>query len=144
MVHVQRTFTVDKQAAAVVDYLADFGNAEQWDPGTQTCTRIDDGPVEVGATWRNVSKILGSTTELTYRLEEFTPSRIVFVGKNKTATSRDQIQVTPTPSGSAEVRYDADVTMHGLAKLSAPLIKIAMERLANGTQDGIKRAIDSL
>jgi hypothetical protein len=42
---VTRTFTVDKPADAVVSYLADFGNAVDWDPGTQSCVRQDTGPI---------------------------------------------------------------------------------------------------
>ena len=33
----------------VIDYLKDFGNAEEWDPGTQSCTRSDSGPIREGA-----------------------------------------------------------------------------------------------
>ena len=52
---VKRVFTVEALQSVVVDYLADFGNAEEWDPGTVSCTRLDSGPVQVGARWRNVS-----------------------------------------------------------------------------------------
>lgn len=34
----------------VVDYLKDFGNAEQWDAGTQRCTRIGRA-IDQGASW---------------------------------------------------------------------------------------------
>jgi hypothetical protein len=49
-----------------MEYLKDFTHAEEWDPGTQTCTRNDAGPIAVGTSWHNVSKIFGVTTELTY------------------------------------------------------------------------------
>ena len=45
--------------ARVVDYLKDFSNAEEWDPGTQTCSRSDSGPLTEGASWHNVSNIFG-------------------------------------------------------------------------------------
>ena len=57
MVSVSRTFTVDKPVEAVIAYLADFTNAEQWDPGTVTCVPVDDSPVQVGKLWKNTSKI---------------------------------------------------------------------------------------
>lgn len=56
---VSRTFSVSPAPAAVIDYLKDFVNAEQWDPGTQACTRKNPGPIAEGATWHNVSKISG-------------------------------------------------------------------------------------
>ncbi len=144
MVHVQRTFTVDKPAAQVVAYLADFANAEQWDPGTQTCTRTGGGgPVEVGATWANVSKVLGRETELQYTLEVLEPGHITLVGRNDTATSTDDITVTDVPDG-AEVVYDSSIELHGAAKLSAPVLKIEFERLGNKTVEGITSAIAAL
>ncbi|MEP7024552.1 MAG: SRPBCC family protein, partial [Actinomycetota bacterium] len=73
MVQVTRTFTVAKDAQTVVGYLADFSNAVDWDPGTQSCERQDTGPVRVGSSWRNVSEFLGRQTELNYRLETLEP-----------------------------------------------------------------------
>ena len=72
---------VSKPVDVVVDYLKDFANAEQWDPGTKSCTQETPGPVGVGTTWHNVSEIKGHETELAYRLEELSPSHIKFIGE---------------------------------------------------------------
>ena len=69
---VSRTFSVGVPPEIVVPYLADFAHAEQWDPGTVRCVRNDDGPVIVGSSWHNTSKIVGISTELTYTLEQLT------------------------------------------------------------------------
>lgn len=143
MVHVTRIFTVDRPTPAVLTYLADFGHADQWDPGTQTCTRIDDGPVAVGARWHNVSKILGKETDLEYTLEQIEDDRIVLVGRNKTATSTDAITVRPTDGGS-EITYDATVELHGIAKLGGPLLQLQFEKLGDRTVDGIREAVAAL
>jgi carbon monoxide dehydrogenase subunit G len=148
MVHVTRTFTVDRPVAAVVAYLADFGNAEQWDPGTVTCTRTDSGPVQVGASWRNVSKVLGATSELDYRLDRLDPGHIVLVGRHVkgTADSVDDISVRPDPTdaGRSEVTYEATITFHGLAKLAAPVMQLEFEKLGNQTVDGMRAAVAAL
>ena len=47
MIEVERTFDVDRPVEVVVDYLKDFANAEEWDPGTQSCT--DDITVAAAA-----------------------------------------------------------------------------------------------
>lgn len=143
MVDVTRTFTVDKPAATVIAYLQDFGNAEQWDPGTQSCTRIDAGPVAVGAEWKNVSKVLGLTTELLYRLERLDPDHLTFVGRNDTATSTDDIAVRDVGSGS-ELTYHAHIDFHGAAKLAGPLMKLEFERLGTATRKQLTKAIAEL
>ena len=148
MVHVTRTFTVDRPVDAVVTYLADFGNAAQWDPGTVTCTRSNDGPVQVGATWRNTSKILGATSELDYRLERLEPGHIILHGRHVkgTADSVDDITVRPDPAdpGRSEVTYDATITFHGVAKLAAPVMQLEFKKLGDQTVDGISRAVAAL
>ena len=93
MTVVSRTFTVKPAPDTVIEYLKDFGNAPEWDPGTETCTRNDSGPIAPGANWHNVSKILGLKAELTYTLETLTGEQIVLVGKNDSSTSTDTITV---------------------------------------------------
>ena len=130
---VSRTFSVNPPPTEVVDYLKDFANAEEWDPGTQTCTRSDTGPVAEGASWHNVSKIFGVTAELTYVLRELTDNTLVFVGTNKSSTSTDTITVEPDGTGS-KLTYRADLEMKGAAKLLNPVMKLAFEKLANDTE----------
>ncbi len=143
MTSVSRTFTVTAPQQAVIDYLADFGHAEQWDPGTERCTRIDSGPVRPGASWHNESKIAGIGTELTYTLEQLTTNRVVFVGRNDSATSTETITVQPEGSGSV-VTYRNDLEMHGAAKLATPAMKLLFEKLGNDTQKQLTEVLDGL
>jgi carbon monoxide dehydrogenase subunit G len=143
MTTVTRTFTVRPEPATVLDYLKDFTNAEEWDPGTERCTRNDTGPIVVGSTFHNESKIAGVGTELTYTLEKLTHDTIVLVGRNETATSTDTITVRPHDDGS-EVTYEAVIEMHGAAKLAAPLVKLVFEKVGNDTEDDMVRVLDGL
>lgn len=142
MVHVVRTFTVTTPAPEALAYLADFGHAEAWDPGTVTCVRRGSGPVAVGAGWHNTSKILGVETELDYTLEHLDGTSIRLVGQNKTATATDVITVVAAPGGS-EITYDATVELHGAAKLGAPIMQLEFEKLGHQTVEGIQRELGS-
>ncbi|WP_086821057.1 SRPBCC family protein [Allokutzneria sp. NRRL B-24872] len=143
MTTVSRTFTVDAAPEVVVPYLADFGNAEQWDPGTQRCARNGSGPIEVGANWHNTSKIAGITTELTYTLEELTGERIVLVGRNDTATSTEIIEIAPSGAGST-ITYTNELEFKGVAKLAAPLGKVVFEKLGNDTEEQMTAVLNGL
>ncbi len=144
MVSVERTFVVEKPLEVVVDYLKDFSRAEDWDPGTVSCRREGGpGPVEVGTQWHNVSEFRGRETELDYRLEVLEPDHLTFVGHNKTATSTDDI--TLTPSGSATtVTYHAEIEFHGLAKLAGPFLQSEFERLGDATEKQLTQVINGL
>jgi carbon monoxide dehydrogenase subunit G len=140
---VSRTFTVDAPPERVLDYLKDFGNAVEWDPGTQECARQDSGPVAVGATWHNTSKILGLTAELTYTLENLTDEQVVFVGRNDSSTSTDTITVHRAGAGS-ELTYQADLEMHGAAKLATPVMALEFEKLAGDTEKQLTEVLNRL
>jgi carbon monoxide dehydrogenase subunit G len=143
MTTVERTFSVDLAPDAVLGYLKDFANAEEWDPGTEHCVRTDDGPIRVGSTWHNTSKIAGVTTELTYTLDELTADTVVFAGKNDSATTRDTISVRPAGAGS-EITYHAEITISGLlGTLAAPATKLLFEKLGHDTERQLTEVLNS-
>ena len=143
MTTTSRTFTVTPSPDTVLSYLKDFANAEEWDPGTVSCTQSTPGPVAVGTQWNNVSKIAGNETELTYTLKELTDDKVVLVGENKQATSVDTIEVRPHGAGS-EITYTAELTMHGAAKLATPVMKLIFEKLGNDTENDMVEALNRL
>jgi len=138
-----RTFAVTPPPEIVVAYLKDFHHAEQWDPGTRTCERIDRGPVAEGSFWRNVSKIYGVTAELTYKLEELTDSKMVFVGENQLTREIDTITVEAKDGGSM-ITYVADLEMHGSAKLLSPVMKLVFEKMAGDTERQMASVLNQL
>lgn len=140
---VTRTMTVAAPPDRVVNYLKDFANAEDWDAGTQRCTRNDAGPIKAGSSWHNVSKVFGVTAELTYTLEKLSDRSLIFVGTNARSTSRDEITVDGAEVGSI-VTYRADLTMHGAAKLLNPIMKLAFDRLADDTEKQMTKVLNGL
>jgi carbon monoxide dehydrogenase subunit G len=143
MASVSRTFTVKAPPSVAIPYLADFTNAEEWDPGTVKCLRQDSGPVKVGSTWQNTSKIAGLSTELTYTLEALTDTRVALVGRNKTATSTETIDVRADGSGS-QITYVNDTVFNGAAKLAGPLVKLVFERLAVDVVKNLTERLNAL
>lgn len=143
MTTTSRTFVVTAPPAIVLAYLEDFAHAEEWDPGTVSCTQNEPGPVRVGTTWHNVSKIAGNETELTYTLREVTDDTLIFEGENEQATARDTITVRPKADGS-EITYTAELTMHGAAKLATPVMKLVFEKLGNDTEEDMVQVLNRL
>ncbi len=145
MVHVARSFLARKPVDVVVDFLKDFANAEAWDPGTVRCTRevSSPGPVQVGTTWHNVSRIRGKETELQYTLTRLEPQRLTFVGTNKTATSTDDMRFEPVGE-QTRITYTSDIVFNGLAKLADPFMKRVIEKLGDETVVKMTGVLDAL
>ncbi|AUG75894.1 polyketide cyclase [Kitasatospora sp. MMS16-BH015] len=129
-----------RSADEVLRYLADFGNTVEWDPGTESCVRLDHGPVLAGARWRNTSRFRGRLTDLDYRLEEYRPDGLVFVGQNRTVTATDDIGVRAFEGGTRVV-YRASLRFHGLARLAAPFLRAEFERLADAVAERLPRVL---
>jgi carbon monoxide dehydrogenase subunit G len=141
MIELERTISVDRPAAAVVEYLADFANAEEWDSGTKTCTRIDEGPIQIGSRWRNVSEFRGRETELQYTLIRHDPQRLTFTGENKTVTSTDDLTFEDE-GNRTRIRYQARFKFKGLAALVAPFVRGSLDKLADDTIEQMKSVLD--
>jgi carbon monoxide dehydrogenase subunit G len=140
---VSRTFSVTTPPEVVIPYLADFSHAEAWDPGTVSCVATEPGPVAVGSSWHNTSKIAGISSELTYTLERLSNQQIVLVGRNKTATSTETIEVTPAGTGSS-ITYTNETVFNGVAKLAAPLVKIVFEKIGKDTEKQMVETLNAL
>jgi carbon monoxide dehydrogenase subunit G len=94
-----------------------------------------------------VQKVLGMTSELTYRLDRLDPGHIVLVGDNDKGSvhSTDDITVRPGPDpGTSEVTYEATIVFHGLAKLGAPVMQLEFAKLGNQVVKGIQREVAAL
>ena len=143
MLSAHRTFVTTTAPDVVYAYLSDFTHAEEWDPGTVECTRVD-GDGGVGTRYRNVSKFLGRETELDYKLEKLVPGKqFVITGANKTVISQDTVTITPTATGGTEVEYRADMTFQGVAGVISPLLAPFLKKLADDTQDQLLRTLDA-
>lgn len=143
MVHVTRQFLVDVEQAVAVEYLKDFGNATDWDPGSVSNERLDEGPIRVGSAWTNTSKLIFIKTELRYELTQLRQDGMVFTGTNATATSIDTIDVIADGHG-VRITYDSLVTFNGKARYVDPLMHLIFLKLAGETVDGITRELGKL
>lgn len=144
MVEVQRTFVVNQPVEVVRPYLTDFAHAEQWEPGTRSCTQTSDGEVAQGTTWRNVADFMGREVELDYRLALVEDGHLSFVGENKQATSINDIFLMTEGDARTVINYKATIEFHGLAKLAAPVAQREFEKIADDTAAQMADALNAL
>lgn len=140
--HVERTFTVSSSLEDAFNYLSDFTNTTEWDPGTLETTRIT-GDGGLGTTYANRSEFMGRTVDLTYETIGFDrPIHFVCRGASKTATATDTMSFT-RDGERTQIRYRADFEFHGVVKFVAPLVvKPKLGALADETVAQIKSVLD--
>lgn len=117
--------------------MADFANAEHWDPATLESRQLNDIPVGLGARFELQMKIFGRENDIEYEIVEFeSPIRVVLRGENSGSVSVDTITVEPDGEGSA-VTYRADVTMKGGFKLVGPLFGPVFKKMGDEARDAM-------
>ena len=140
---LQKTIVVGKPLEEVFAYLSDFTTTTEWDPGTETTVR-QHGDGGVGTTYLNTSVFLCRKTQLTYTVHEFIPDkRIQLRGENKSLIAVDTMSFRSVEAGT-EVTYAAEFTFNGPARLVAPLLRPAFERLGQQAETGMYKALSQL
>ena len=145
---VQRTVTVEKPLEKVFAYLSDFTTTTEWDPGTVR-TILTSGDGGFGTEYLNTSTFAGRQTQLTYVVQDLVPNwHISLRGENKTVIANDTMTFRATRGDTAlpctQVIYTADFTFKGVARLVAPFLKPAFNRLGDEAEVGMAAALARL
>jgi len=123
--------------------MADFSNAEHWDPATLESKQLGDAPLGVGARFELNMKIFGRENSIVYEVIEYdAPSRVVLRGENAGSVSIDEINVVPAGDGAA-VTYEATVTMKGAFKAITPIFAPVFKRMGDEAKEQIAPWLDS-
>ncbi|HET9456049.1 MAG TPA: SRPBCC family protein [Candidatus Limnocylindrales bacterium] len=127
---------------AAFDYVADFANSEEWDPGVETAERLDEGPVGVGSRYRLGVHLGGRVAPMEYRITEFErPRRVVLVGEGSGVSAVDDIRFAPAPGGGTRIDYTADIRLGGLLRFAQPFLGGAFANVARKAADGMRRTL---
>jgi hypothetical protein len=124
------------------EYLADFANAPEWDPGVVEGERLDDGPLGVGSRFQLVARFLGRSVPLEYRIVALErPRRVVFEADERTVHSIDEIRFAPKDSGTA-VTYEADLRLKGrLGRALDPVLALVFSRIGDRATGGLREVL---
>jgi carbon monoxide dehydrogenase subunit G len=135
---LHETRQIDLPPEEVFDYVANFANTEEWDPGVKSARQVGDGPIGVGTRYDVVSEFGSSQIPMVYEIVEYEPHRrVVLSGHGDTITAVDTI-VLEAIDGGALVDYTADLTFENWIKYVDPLVAPVMRRLVG------KKALDGL
>jgi carbon monoxide dehydrogenase subunit G len=125
-------------------FVADFANAERWDPGVASSIRMNPGPVAIGARYRLGVRMGGRVASMDYEVTEFEPSRrVVLEGRGSGIAAVDAIEFTPTDAGTS-IDYTADIRLVGLLRLAAPFAGGALAGVGSRAREGMRLALDHL
>ena len=122
--------------------IADFANAQHWDPGVATSERLEPGPVGLGARYQLGVRMRGGVAPMEYRITTFEPSRrVVLTGTGSNVYAVDEIRFAPAGDGT-RIDYTADIRLGGWMRLAEPFAGGAFRKIARDALDGMQRFLE--
>lgn len=143
MITVSGTVETKLSPEKAFAFLSEFENTSEWDPAPPVMDKLTPGPVAVGHRYHAESEFRGKRQPLEYEVIELTENHIKLRGENKTVTAFDSIDVEPSGQGSL-VKYTAEFSIHGPAKILQPLLKPAFTSLRDPALNGIRDTLNAL
>jgi len=143
MARYRTTVQSQKAPEDAFDYLADFANAQEWDPGVVEGENLTGRPLGQGSRFRLVSRFAGRRVPLEYRITTFErPGRVVFQADQAAVRSTDEIRFEAGGTGTL-VTYEADLGLKGpLGRLLDPLLAVAFRRIGDRAAAGLREALN--
>lgn len=141
---LERTITTDASIEKAFEYLADFSNGPEWDPGQESSVpRGLDGP-RVGQIY-DVMVLWGSKKlPMVYEVTEYRPHELVtLVGDGSTTRAVDTLTFR-TVDGGTSVTYTATITLKGVLRLAEPFLGSKFDELADHAEAGIRTQLARL
>ena len=137
MTRIHERIATSLPIEATFDYVADFANSEQWDPGTTSSRRLDDGPVGPGARYGLTVRMGGRVAPMEYRIRDFDrPRRVVLVGSGSNVEAVDEIRFERAGDGTV-IDYTADIRLGGLLRLAEPFLGGTFEKIGRDAAAGM-------
>lgn len=128
-------------------FVADFANAQRWDPGVAFSERTDGGrigqdDVGVGTRYRLGVRFAGRTAPMDYVVVTWDPPRrVVLHGAGSGVDAVDDIRFVATSAGT-DIDYRASIELRGLMRLVEPFAGSALASIARGARLGMQQALD--
>lgn len=123
------------------DYIADFANAQEWDPGVVTARRIGDGPVAVGTRYELGVRMGGRVAPMEYRITVLDrPDRVVLVGSGSNVEAVDDIRFERAGDGTV-IDYTADIRLGGILRLAQPFLGGSFAKIGRDAAEGMDRTL---
>ena len=145
MIEIIRQVETRAPREIVAPFLTDFTTTAEWDPHTQACSAVGDGPVAVGREYDNVQRIGPMRSRFRYRVREFEPGRrIVLASESSLLAATDAMEFADRAGGGTRVTYTARFRLKGVARLGAPVLQRLVNRIGDDGAAGMRRRLDAL
>ena len=148
MIQLRETIHVRRHIRQVFDYVADFSNIQDWDPGVVSASQrpAGHGPGRKpgkGTVYDLVLKFGPFCPGMQYVVTQLTPmEKLVFTGRGESFSAVDTIRFRPTQTGTC-IDYQADIRFSGRGKTLEPWLAPLIRQGGRAAAKGLARRLDT-
>ena len=73
MFKYEKSILINRPQQEVFDFVTNLANDSKWQNSVESVKQVSDGPINVGSTWRYVSKFLGPKNETEIQMTSYNP-----------------------------------------------------------------------
>ncbi len=128
--------------AKLFDYMADFTNAAEWDPGTKEAKRLDDGKIGVGSEFELVVEFAGNESPFVYKITEYDKPNVLVVEADSEAVHLVDTMTCTVEDKGSNLNYDARLDLKGWRKVTTPVMAVLFNRLCEKGKGGLERELN--
>ncbi|MCU0263646.1 MAG: SRPBCC family protein [Candidatus Nanopelagicales bacterium] len=149
MARFSTTLFTTSPAQVVLDRLADFASAADWDPGVTEAVLVAGEPGQVGSRYHVIATFGPRRIPLEYVVIERVdplddrPGRVVLVADGGSFTSHDTITVTPADGGT-QVQYEAILTLKGVGRVLDWPLGLTFQVIWRRAEQGLRAELSEL
>jgi carbon monoxide dehydrogenase subunit G len=138
---LKETIEVALPVEDAFDAVADFANAERWDPGVVRSRLVREGSgtaTGVGAEYAVRVSFRGTESDMRYRTTAHErPRKVVLEGRGARVRAVDTIEFEPLAEARTRIIYTADLRLTGPAVLASPLLRSTFDTLGKDALEGM-------
>jgi hypothetical protein len=142
MPRYRTTIRSGRDAKSAFDYMANFANSAEWDPGVLSAEQVGNEPIGLGSRFALLTSFLGRKIPLAYGITAYEPNGLVELTARSAAFSSVDTVTVATVQGATEVTYEAVIRGHGALRLAEPLLAIAFAKICGRARDGLVRELN--
>ncbi len=143
MINVEVSTVINRPIGKVFDFLSNMENNMKWRTSQQEVTKLSEGPIGVGTTYRMVNHVLGRQLETQAEVIEYEP--------NRKYTTRDKSENLPLKAqrifeaveGGTRVTLILQVDPSGVFKIAAPLFATMAKRSLESDVTNLKNLMEA-
>jgi hypothetical protein len=141
---ITETVETDLSVEDAFDYVANFENIIEWDPGVTASRKVTPGEAGVGTEYALDLQYGGSPLSMVYRVTEWDrPNLVVLEGDGSRSFAVDRISFHAAATTTV-VEYQADIRMKGLFRLAQPFLGSLFRTIGTGAAQGLDDRLRAL